>query len=104
MKRKQVTGMKREIKEVFYEWYDHLFVRRFPKILELVETAIKSHDYITFLGLQTMLNNMRIGDKTYTYLPYSVIVYYRDNPEEPVLEDLTEELFNLISDCAYECG
>ena len=43
-------------KEVIYYYYDHLFLRQYPKLLKLVQDCIKEHDFYTFQALQYMLN------------------------------------------------
>lgn len=92
-----------KIKEVVYYWYDHLLIRQSRPLLQLVENSINNHDWNTFLILQTILNNTQdIDGNTHVFLPNNVVVYFESGISHSM--ELTEDLFNKITDSEYECG
>lgn len=95
-------------KEVIYYYYDHLFLRSYPKLLKLVQDCIKEHDFYTFQALQYMLNRKydwgeNGSEIEVEFLPNYVYVRFHDD-DESILLPLTEELFNQITHSEYECG
>ncbi len=93
------------IESVIYYWFDHLLVRECPKLLSLIETAIKEHDFLTFKYLQFILNNQKTddGSPSLVYLPNYVSIYYKDE-DIPLHIQLTEEVFDMITASEFECG
>lgn len=87
------------MKEIIYFWYDHLLLRETGEA-DIVEKAIKKHDFDTFMRIKEKYDRNEQG---WCFFPDFAAVYDGSNRLGEI--DITDpENFAKITYSEYECG
>ena len=87
------------MKEIIYYWWDHLILRNTGEA-DIVEKAIKEHDFDTFMRIKKEYDRNECG---WCFFPDFAIVYDGSNRTGEI--DITiPENFSKITYSEYECG